>query len=87
MSEMDAVAPEQLAPVLTAVWQARVAVPAPLGQAFSYLVPAELRARTQRGARVLCELGRRKVLGVVLEVGERVPDIAIGTSKVTRSFA
>jgi primosomal protein N' (replication factor Y) (superfamily II helicase) len=63
------------------VWQARVAVPAPLGQAFSYLVPVELRSRVRRGARVLCELGRRKVLGVVLEAGERAPDIAVERMK------
>ena len=81
MSEVDAVAAGSLAPALTAVWQARVAVPAPLGQAFSYLVPAPLRTRTQRGARVLCELGRRKVLGVVLEVAERVPDIPLERMK------
>ncbi len=62
---------------MSEVWQARVAVPAPLGQAFSYLVPPELRVRAQRGARVLCELGRRKVLGIVLEAGEREPDIAL----------
>ena len=80
MSEQDGAA-GQVGPALTAVWQARVAVPVPLGQAFSYLVPTELRARTQRGARVLCELGRRKVLGVVLEVGERVPDISIERMK------
>jgi primosomal protein N' (replication factor Y) (superfamily II helicase) len=65
----------------TPVWQVRLAVPAPLGQAFSYLVPPELRARAQRGARVLCELGRRKVLGVVLDAGERVPDIAVERMK------
>jgi primosomal protein N' (replication factor Y) (superfamily II helicase) len=64
-----------------AVWQARLAVPAPLGQAFSYLVPEELRQRVQRGARVLCELGRRKVLGVVLDVAERVPDIPLERMK------
>lgn len=63
------------------VWQARLAVPAPLGQAFSYLVPADLRAQVQRGARVLCELGKRQVLGVVLDVAERVPDIPIERMK------
>jgi primosomal protein N' (replication factor Y) len=63
------------------VWQARLAVPAPLGQAFSYLVPPELRPRVKRGARVLCELGRRKVLGVVLDAGEREPEIAIERMK------
>lgn len=55
---------------------ARVAVPVPLGQAFTYSVPPELAAAVQRGARVLCEFGRRRVLGVVLEAGEREPDIA-----------
>jgi primosomal protein N' (replication factor Y) len=66
---------------MTGVWQARVAVPAPLGQAFSYLVPEALRGRARRGARVLCELGRRKVLGVVLETSEREPDIAVERMK------
>ena len=65
----------------TPVWQARLAVPAPLGQAFSYLVPPALRGQVVRGARVLCELGKRKVLGIVLEVGERVPDIAVERMK------
>jgi primosomal protein N' (replication factor Y) len=49
---------------------ALVAVPVPLGQAFSYAVPGGLAARVQPGARVLCEFGRRQVLGIVLEVGD-----------------
>jgi primosomal protein N' (replication factor Y) (superfamily II helicase) len=49
---------------------AKVAVPVPLGQAFSYAVPDELAARVRPGARVLCEFGRRRVLGVVLAVGD-----------------
>jgi primosomal protein N' (replication factor Y) len=49
---------------------ARVAIPVPLGQAFSYSVPDDLGPRVRRGARVLCEFGRRKVLGVVLEVSD-----------------
>lgn len=49
---------------------ATVAIPVPLGQAFSYSVPDELGARVRRGARVLCEFGRRRVLGVVLDVGD-----------------
>ena len=81
MSEPEAVSGNLPAPTATPVWQARLAVPAPLGQAFSYLVPPELRGRVQRGARVLCELGRRKVLGVVLEAGERVPDIPLERMK------
>jgi primosomal protein N' (replication factor Y) len=68
-------------PSVGKVWQARLAVPAPLGQAFSYLVPPELRDRVKRGARVLCELGKRKVLGVVLEAGEREPEIAVERMK------
>lgn len=63
------------------VLQARVAVPAPLGQAFSYLVPEELRERVQRGARVLCWLGRRRVLGVVLDLGVREPDLPLERMK------
>ncbi|HEY3496912.1 MAG TPA: primosomal protein N' [Polyangiaceae bacterium] len=54
---------------------ARVAVPVPLGQVFTYAVSAELAAGVKRGARVLWELGKRKVLGVVLDVGERDPEI------------
>lgn len=46
---------------------ARVALPLPLGQAFTYALPARLAGQASRGARVLCELGRRRVLGVLLE--------------------
>ena len=53
---------------------ARVAIPVPLGQAFSYIVPPELRAEVRRGARVLCPFGPRRVLGVVLDVGTDAPD-------------
>lgn len=49
---------------------AKVAVPVPLGQAFSYAVPDGLASRVRPGARVVCEFGRRRVLGVVLEVGD-----------------
>jgi short-chain fatty acids transporter len=45
---------------------ADVAVPAPLARAFTYEVPASLATSLKPGARVLCEFGRRKVLGVVL---------------------
>lgn len=54
---------------------AKVAVPVPLGQAFTYAVGADLAGAVRRGARVLCEFGRRDVLGVVLEVADREPDI------------
>lgn len=53
---------------------ALVAVPVPLGQAFSYSVPEALRSRLRAGARVLCEFGRRKILGVVLDVTSQPPD-------------
>jgi primosomal protein N' (replication factor Y) len=56
---------------------ARVALPVPLGQVFTYSVSAELAAGVRRGARVLCELGRRRVLGVVLEVADREPEIPV----------
>ena len=54
---------------------ARVAIPVPLGQAFSYLVPPALSAGVRRGARVLCPFGNRRVLGVVLDLGTEAPDI------------
>jgi primosomal protein N' (replication factor Y) len=63
---------------------ARVAIPVPLGQAFSYVVPPELAAGVRRGARVLCEFGRRRVLGVVLEVGTEAPDIPVEKLKPLR---
>jgi primosomal protein N' (replication factor Y) len=56
-------------------FHALVAVPVPLGQAFSYAVPAELTPRVRAGARVLCEFGRRRVLGVVLSVGDGPLDV------------
>lgn len=56
---------------------ARVAIPVPLGQVFSYTLTAELASNVRRGSRVLCEFGRRKVLGVVLEVSDVAPaDVA-----------
>ncbi|HTM44105.1 MAG TPA: primosomal protein N' [Polyangiaceae bacterium] len=55
---------------------AKVAVPVPLGQAFTYSVPQEWASRVVPGARVLCDFGRRQVLGVVLELSEQAPNIA-----------
>lgn len=63
---------------------ARVSVPVPLGQAFTYSVPAGLELR--RGARVLCDFGRRRVLGVVLDVAEREPDIAVDKIRPVRAL-
>ena len=65
------------APAATPVWLADVAIPVPLGMAFSYTVPERLRASVVPGSRVLCALGHRKVAGVVLSVGERVPSLPI----------
>ncbi len=54
---------------------ARVAVPVPLGQAFTYAVPEALYERVVRGSRVLCPFGRRQVMGVVLSVAEDPGDV------------
>src|SRR5687768_12441738 len=54
---------------------ARIAVPVPLGQAFTYEVPLPLASGVKRGARVLCQIGPRKVLGVVLDCSDREPEI------------
>ena len=64
---------------------ARVALPVPLGQVFTYSVTAELAATVRRGARVLCELGKRRVLGVVLEVNDREPEIPVEKLKPVRA--
>jgi primosomal protein N' (replication factor Y) len=59
---------------------ARVALPVPLGQTFTYLLPAALGV--DRGWRVLVELGRRKVLGVVVGVSEEPPaDVPVAKLK------
>ena len=56
-----------------------VAVPAPLAHALTYEVPAAMAGDVAPGARVLCELGRRKVAAVVLDVreGEAPLDVAL----------
>jgi primosomal protein N' (replication factor Y) len=65
---------------------ADVAIPVPLAGSFSYAVPDELRDDVRPGARVLCEFGRRKVAGIVLEVAEREPDIDVGKIKPIRAL-
>ena len=50
---------------------AEVAVPVPLSHAFTYAVPAALAASVRPGARVVCQLGPRRLVGVVLRVAER----------------
>ena len=52
---------------------ADVALPVPLGRAFTYSVPAALAARVVPGARVLVPLGARRVVGVVIEKREGDP--------------
>jgi len=64
---------------------ARVALPIPLGQVFTYAVTPELALGVRRGARVLCELGKRRVLGVVLDVSDREPEIAVDRLKPIRA--
>jgi len=49
---------------------AEVAVPVPLGRAFSYRVPDGMADRVRPGARVVCQFGARRVLGIVLSVGD-----------------
>ncbi|MBN2197315.1 MAG: primosomal protein N' [Polyangiaceae bacterium] len=63
--------------MLPCVELATVAVPVPLGQAFTYRVPDLLVGRVARGARVFVEFGRRRVLGVVLEASDREPEVAV----------
>ena len=45
---------------------ADVALPVPLARVFSYEVPDELSARAVVGARVMCALGSRRLVGAVL---------------------
>lgn len=54
---------------------ADVGIPVPLGQSFSYRIPPAMTEQVRPGIRVLCPFGNRKVLGVVLEVGDEAPDI------------
>lgn len=49
---------------------ADVALPIPLPRALSYLVPEKLTATVTPGRRVLCTLGSRRIVGVVLGVRE-----------------
>ncbi|HEY5960546.1 MAG TPA: primosomal protein N' [Polyangiaceae bacterium] len=54
---------------------ARIAVPVPLGQMFSYSVPESLAAACVPGSRVLCGWRTRHVLGVVIDIADREPEI------------
>lgn len=59
----------------------RVAVPVPLGQAFTYSVPDATKPPPARGARVLVEFGRRKLFGVVLDVSPTLSE-AVDPAKI-----
>lgn len=50
----------------------RVALPVPLGQAFTYAIPEGL-SYVRPGARVAVEFGRRRCLGVVIEFSTELP--------------
>ena len=52
---------------------ADVALPVPIARAFTYSVPEALARRAAPGARVLCALGARRVMGVVLAIREGDP--------------
>jgi primosomal protein N' (replication factor Y) len=65
---------------------ASVAVPVPLGQAFTYQVLPAQAAACRRGMRVVCELGRRQLIGVVLQVADREPEIAVAKLKPLGRF-
>jgi primosomal protein N' (replication factor Y) len=52
-------------------WLADVAVPVPLARPFTYAVPDAMRETLRPGARVACEFGARRLVGVVLRVEER----------------
>lgn len=56
------------------VSHARVAVPAPLPEPLTYEVPEPFDAAAQPGTRVRVPLGRRKLVGVVVERTEEAPE-------------
>ena len=56
---------------------ATVAVPVPLGQALTYQVPALHASRYRRGMRVLCPLGHRTVIGVILTIDDTEPTVPV----------
>ncbi len=60
---------------------ARVAVPVPLGLAFTYRVGPELASRCRPGARVVCEFGRRRAVAVVLDCSDREPELEVDKLK------
>jgi primosomal protein N' (replication factor Y) len=69
--------PEALPTASGSVRFARVAVFVPLSQPYTFAVPDALAADVVSGARVVCAFRGRRIMGVVLEVAEGVPDVAI----------
>jgi len=61
-----------------------VAVPVPLARAFSYEVPVALAGQVRPGTRVLCEFGRKTVLGVVLSTSEGSPPEGVRLKAIAR---
>lgn len=61
---------------------AKVALPVPLPHAFTYAVPAPLAPICVKGARVVCPMGSRRLIGVVLDAYDGEPDPGIKTRPV-----
>ncbi len=72
VQKVDAARSPLLAPGAPGPRLVRVALPVPLGQSFTYAVPEAL-AYVLPGARVAVEFGRRRCLGVALELTEELP--------------
>jgi primosomal protein N' (replication factor Y) len=72
-AESRAHAPANAAPTAGAVRIADVALPIPLPRALSYLVPEKLAPSVGPGRRVLCTIGARRVVGVVVAVRDGEP--------------
>jgi primosomal protein N' (replication factor Y) len=59
---------------MTADLFAEIALPVPLNQTFSYIVPEEMKAGLRPGMRALVPFGRRMLTGYVLSLGSRAPE-------------
>ena len=55
----------------------QVALPRPVQQTFTYLVPEEIRHRAQPGMRVRVPFGKREAIGCIDAVDEREPPAAV----------
>jgi len=69
----------------TEVLYASVAVPIPLRQLFTYRVPARLGPALRAGSRVRVPLGRRRVVGTVVEWPAAPPDAGLDVRDVEAS--